>query len=69
MAEGVEFTDGFVVLRWKTHLTSTAVYNSVDELMQIHGHDGATVVEWLDKATSCWPHPGPFYPRGLPNAT
>jgi hypothetical protein len=48
VAEGVAFTDGTVALRWVVALRSTAVYNSVDDLIAIHGHDGATIVVWAD---------------------
>jgi hypothetical protein len=37
-----------VALRWVVALRSTAVYNSVDDLIAIHGHDGATTVVWAD---------------------
>jgi len=48
IAEGVQFTDGTCVMRWKTNTTSTAVYNSITDLEVIHGHNGATVVLWKD---------------------
>lgn len=48
VAEGVQFTNGSTVLTWLTHLTSVAVYHSVDVLERIHGHDGRTVVCWDD---------------------
>jgi hypothetical protein len=51
VAEGVEFSDGTVVIRWRpVPATSTAIYASVDELLTIHGHGGDTTVEWLDTA-------------------
>jgi hypothetical protein len=48
VAEGCQFTDGKAVLRWCVGLRSTAIYDSVDELMQIHGHNGATELVWVD---------------------
>jgi hypothetical protein len=48
VAEGCQFTDGTAVLRWCVGLRSTAIYASVDELMQIHGHNGATDLVWTD---------------------
>lgn len=50
VAEGVEFTGGVAVIRWLTEWTSTAMYDSVNEMLLIHGHDGATKVKWIDKA-------------------
>lgn len=49
VAEGVQFTNGSTVLTWLTHLTSVAVYHSVDVLERIHGHDGKTIVIWDDE--------------------
>lgn len=48
VAEGVVFSDGSCVLHWLTALSSWALYRSIDELVAIHGHDGSTVVEWID---------------------
>lgn len=50
VAEGVEFSDGTAALRWRSGLASTAVYASVEDLVAIHGHHGATTVVWLDPA-------------------
>jgi len=54
IAEGVIFGDGTCALRWRTDKRSTAVYDSFEDLLAIHGHDGATVPLWLDG-----PHEGP----------
>jgi hypothetical protein len=48
VAEGVVFGDGTTVLRWLCELKSTAVYESVSDLIMIHGHDGKTVLRWID---------------------
>ena len=48
VAEGIEFTDETAVIRWTVDLKSTAVYNTIFELIAIHGHDGRTVVKWID---------------------
>jgi hypothetical protein len=52
VAFGVEFADGVSVIRWSTKHRSTAIYNSIMEIEKIHGHDGKTVVVWLDKDPS-----------------
>jgi hypothetical protein len=49
VAEGVAFTDGTVALRWLTTLRSTAIYNHIDDVAAIHGHDGLTTVVWMDE--------------------
>jgi hypothetical protein len=48
VAEGVEFSDGTAVMRWNTATASTAFYASVSDLVQIHGHEGRTVVAFDD---------------------
>lgn len=48
VAEGVQFSSGWCVLAWVTDHRSIAFYESLDELMAIHGHNGATVTEWID---------------------
>jgi hypothetical protein len=49
VAEGVEFTDGRVALRWRTATPSTVVWDSIVDVQAIHGHDGKTQVYWLDR--------------------
>lgn len=56
VAEGVEFSDGTVVLRWRSgrgHPPSTGFYASVKEMLAIHGHGGSTRVRWLYR-TQVW---------------
>jgi hypothetical protein len=48
VAEGVEFTDGAVAVRWYGDYPTTTVWDSIDSVIAIHGHGGATVVEWID---------------------
>jgi hypothetical protein len=48
VAEGVMFSNGRAALSWRTDLTSTAVYDSICDLEAIHGHNGATTIEWID---------------------
>lgn len=43
VAEGVEFSDGQVVMRWK-NTGSLGIYKSVDQVLDVHGHDGRTEV-------------------------
>lgn len=49
VAEGVEFADGVTVLRWLGDHQSTVVWASIEDALVIHGHDGRTVVEWMDE--------------------
>lgn len=55
VAEGVQFSDGVVVLRWITgEHHSTVVHADVEAVVAIHGHKGFTVVQWLDEDDT-WP--------------
>jgi hypothetical protein len=36
--EGVVFTDGRVAVRWLTPRASVSVWDSIDDLLAIHGH-------------------------------
>lgn len=48
VAYGVEFGDGRTEMRWCTEVRSNGSYDSIADLIHIHGHGGATVVEWID---------------------
>lgn len=48
VAEGFEFSDGRVALRWRTKTSSTATYDSLFDVEAIHGHEGRTVISFED---------------------
>jgi hypothetical protein len=48
VAEGVVFSSGQAVLKWLRPPYAMGVYDSVFDLLAVHGHDGQTVLEWLD---------------------
>ena len=48
VAEGCEFSDGSVALRWRGDNPATAVWPDVDSVLAVHGHQGATEVRWID---------------------
>ena len=49
VTEGVQFRDGTCVMRWLAlPYQSTCIYANATELIKIHGHDGNTVLEWVD---------------------
>lgn len=48
VAEGVEFTNGKVVVRWLSERASTVVWDTLADAEAIHGHGGKTKVVWLD---------------------
>lgn len=50
VAEIAEFDDGSVVVRWMTSsnatgVASTTTFNSLQDLLKVHGHEGRTVAE------------------------
>jgi hypothetical protein len=50
VAEGVEFSDGAVVLRWISDWPTSVVFHDrgIDGVAAIHGHGGATRIVWMD---------------------
>ena len=48
VAEGCQFSDGTVVLRWCSRYASTVVYANLQDALRVHGHGGATQVIWED---------------------
>jgi hypothetical protein len=46
VAEGVQFTDGTVAIRWLTDKASMGVYQSIEDVETIHGHGGKTQIVW-----------------------
>lgn len=48
VAEGVRFSTGKVALSWCSEYHSVTVFDTIQDLETVHGHDGRTGVEWLD---------------------
>lgn len=44
VAQGIIFDNGKVCLTWLTEYSSVAVYDSIEEVIKIHGHDGKTLI-------------------------
>jgi hypothetical protein len=50
VAEGVQFSNGRVCLCWISNgKSSLAMHDNIASVETIHGHNGATIVEWLDE--------------------
>lgn len=49
VAEGVEFIDGTVALRWMSEHPTSVVFHDrgIDSVRAIHGHDGRTRIEFI----------------------
>lgn len=48
VAEGIQFSNGQVVIHWISQLEAINVYANALVLEQLHGHQGRTTVQWLD---------------------
>ena len=48
VAEGIVFHDGQTVISWFGQLHSIAIYPDVMTMLHIHGHEGSTIIEWVD---------------------
>lgn len=46
VAEGIEFTTGVCALSWLTAGNSVGIYPNVKQLVNIHGHNGRTIVKF-----------------------
>lgn len=53
VARGVLLPSGKVVLEWGTDKApvSQGFYDSPEALLEIHGHDGKTLLRWVDEDT------------------
>lgn len=51
VAEGVEFSTGLVALQWTSAWPTSVVFHErvMESVEAIHGHNGATAIEWLDE--------------------
>ncbi|GAP13167.1 hypothetical protein LARV_00918 [Longilinea arvoryzae] len=49
VAEGTIFQDGQVVLKWLGEPYALGIFTSIEELLSVHGHEGNTYVQFMDK--------------------
>jgi hypothetical protein len=51
VAQGVEFDDGVVVIRWLVRQDgiepTTVIHPNMKNVLTLHGHGGSSEVEWL----------------------
>ena len=47
VAEGVQFTDGTVAIRWAGRHRSTVVWANMEDARAVHGHQGLTRFEFI----------------------
>lgn len=53
IAQGVMYDDETVALRWRGHSPSTAVWDSLEKVLAVHGHGGKTIIRFMQADT--WP--------------
>lgn len=48
VAQIVQLANGKFVLAWVGDHPSTTIWDDLDGILAVHGHDGATVIRWAD---------------------
>lgn len=48
VADGILWPDQSCTIRWRGERPSLVHWHSVDHAISIHGHGGATEIEWID---------------------
>ena len=49
VAQGCEFADGSVAVFWLSEMHAWNLYGSMKAVEILHGHGGATTIEWIDE--------------------
>lgn len=47
VAMGVIFPSGKVVIEWRKPYCNIGIYNNIEDVRAVHGHDGSTTIEWI----------------------
>lgn len=48
VAQVTQFSNGKAAVAWLGDVPSVTVFDSIDQVLQVHGHNGATVIYWHD---------------------
>ena len=48
VAEGAVFTDGLSVIHWLREPFAIGVYQTLEDVIAVHGHDGRTKLHFID---------------------
>lgn len=51
VASGVMWGDGTIALHWHTRIRSHVIFPAIEDMLELHGHAGATEIRWLDPET------------------
>jgi len=49
VAEGIVFTNGMVVIRWLRKPYALGYFQTLKDVIRIHGHEGCTRVKFIDQ--------------------
>jgi hypothetical protein len=49
VAEGAVFSNGISVIRWLRNPFSIGIYQTLEDLIQVHGHKGTTQIRFFDQ--------------------
>jgi len=49
VAEGALFSNGLSIIRWLRKPFSIGIYQTLEDLIQVHGHKGTTQIHFLDQ--------------------
>ena len=48
VAEGTVFSSGLAVIRWLREPFAMGVYQNLDDVISVHGHEGRTQLQFID---------------------
>ena len=48
VAKGLQFSSRKCVISWLSETPSIEIYDSIEEVRRIHGHQGETQIKWID---------------------
>lgn len=48
VAEGTVFSTGMAVINWLKEPYSLGIYQTVEDMIQVHGHEGRTQIQFID---------------------
>lgn len=49
VSTGVILPSGKVVMEWLRTPNAVSIYDSIEDLISIHGHEGSTIVEYIER--------------------
>lgn len=49
VAEGIVFTNGMTVILWLRKPYAMGIYQTLNDVISVHGHEGATEIHFIDE--------------------